>query len=221
HRRPGRRHRPAGPARRPAAAPGTVTAPPTRPRRAKKPRRSAKPRRGRIRCPPPTSARRGDTLSITNSATKSSPEANGQHASNGQALPLLPQHLQDLRASGLSDATIEVCGFISTDKPDVIGQLLNWRSAAADLGPCLVIPFRRPDGPPIPLAEFCRLKPDKPRTRDGRPVKYEQPVGKPLHAYFPPGTIAALADPARPLIVTEGEKKAAAADQAGFPVVGL
>jgi hypothetical protein len=141
--------------------------------------------------------------------------------SNGRPLTLLPQHRLDLCASGLNDATIEACGFISTDNPDVIGRLLNWRSPADGLGPCLVIPFRRPDGSPIPIADFCRLKPDRPRTQDGSTVKYEQPAGKSLRAFFPPGTTAALFDPSQPLIITEGEKKAAKADQEGFPCVGL
>src|SRR5262249_33513101 len=40
-------------------------------------------------------------------------------------------------------------------------------------------------------------------------------------AYFPPGTIAALKDPSAPLVITEGEKKSAKADQEGFPCIGL
>jgi hypothetical protein len=140
---------------------------------------------------------------------------------NGVPIPLLPQHRKDLSASGLSDPTILACGFRSAEDPSAVGQLLNWRSPATALGDCLVIPFRRPDGSPIPLAEFCRLKPNRPRVQDGRAVKYEQPGGKPLHAFFPPGTISALADPARPLIITEGEKKAAKADQEGVPCIGL
>src|SRR5262249_51603981 len=52
-------------------------------------------------------------------------------------------------------------------------------------------------------------------------VKYEAPKGKPPHAYFPPGVGAALRDASRPLVIVEGEKKAAACLQAGFPCVGL
>jgi putative DNA primase/helicase len=52
-------------------------------------------------------------------------------------------------------------------------------------------------------------------------VKYESPMGLPNRAYFPPNTVAALHDPSIPLLMTEGEKKAASADQEGFPCVGL
>jgi hypothetical protein len=142
-------------------------------------------------------------------------------AGNGRPNTLLPQHRLDLHASGLNDATIEACGFLSVEKPDVVGRLLNWRSPADGLGPCMVIPFRRPDGSPIPIAEFCRLKPDRPRTQDGRSVKYEQPAGKSLRAFFPLGTIAALSDPSQAIVITEGEKKAAKADQEGFACIGL
>jgi putative DNA primase/helicase len=67
-----------------------------------------------------------------------------------------------------------------------------------------------------------RLKPDKPLVNDdGRERKYEAPKLRPSRAYFPPGTITALADPTAPLLVTEGEKKALKAEQEGFPCVGL
>jgi putative DNA primase/helicase len=109
------------------------------------------------------------------------------------------------------------------DETDAIRRLLSWKAGRITLGPCLVIPFRRPDGSFIPAEEFCRLKPDRPRKRKGGGgvVKYEQPAGKPLRAYFPAGTIAALSDPPVPLGITEGEKKAAEADQEGFKFIGL
>src|ERR1019366_4075066 len=37
----------------------------------------------------------------------------------------------------------------------------------------------------------------------------------------PPGTLAALRDPSAPLLITEGEKKSAKADQDGFACIGL
>ena len=70
---------------------------------------------------------------------------------------------------------------------------------------------------------YTRLKPDRPRKSkdDGKPIKYESPKGSTNRAYFPPHTLAALPDPTKPLIVVEGEKKAAKADQEGFPTLGL
>jgi DNA polymerase I-like protein with 3'-5' exonuclease and polymerase domains len=133
---------------------------------------------------------------------------------------LLPQHLADLRRSGLSDETIAACRFRSISDPKSIRRILGWDAAKAGIGACLGIPFPSPDGQ---LNGYARLKPDKPRTspKDGSPVKYESPKGKRNHAYFPPGTWAALQNAEVPLLITEGEKKAAKADQEGFPTIGL
>jgi hypothetical protein len=134
-------------------------------------------------------------------------------------LNLLPQHLEDLRRSGLSDETIRACGFFSLADPKRVSELLRWQRPARQLGPCLAIPFRGPSG----LNGYVRLKPDRPRKakQDGKPVKYESPLGLPNRLYVPPHTAATLNDPTADLIITEGEKKAAKADQEGFACVGL
>ncbi|AWM39109.1 hypothetical protein GobsT_26150 [Gemmata obscuriglobus] len=136
---------------------------------------------------------------------------------------LLPQHRADLHASGLTDGQIAACGFYSESDPEVVAGLLRGHftpARAAKLGPCLAFPYHAPEGTPT---GYVRLKPDRPRTRTGgdKVVKYEAPAGAPNRAYLPPGTRSALADPTVPLVLTEGEKKAAAADQHGFPCVGL
>jgi len=55
--------------------------------------------------------------------------------------------------------------------------------------------------------------------------KYHSPVGVPLAVYFPHlptvDWAAIVADPSTPLIITEGELKAACATKHGFPCVGL
>jgi hypothetical protein len=89
--------------------------------------------------------------------------------------------------------------------------------------PALAIPFLPRDGG---KPDFARLKPDHPRVekrKDGteRPRKYEQPKGVPVRPYFPPGFWALVSSPANPLLITEGEKKAAKAVQEGFACVGL
>src|SRR5262245_29738215 len=131
---------------------------------------------------------------------------------------LLPQHLDDLRRSGLSDAQIEACGFRSVTDPQRIADLLGWKNPALDLGSCLLIPFPADAGT---ATNYSRLKPDRPRQKDGKPVKYESPVGQPNRVYVPPRTRRALADLAAPVLITEGEKKAAKADQEGFACLGL
>jgi len=134
---------------------------------------------------------------------------------------LLPQHLADLRRSGLSDEQIRRCGFRSSSDAEQIGRWLRWQKPAKVLGPCLVIPFAGADAK---FLEYVRVKPDRPRTargKGGKPIKYESPVGAPNRAYFPPATRAALRDTSTPMIITEGEKKAAKADQEGFACIGL
>ncbi len=145
------------------------------------------------------------------------PSANGTAAS--QALTrLTPRHLADLRQSGLADATIAACGFHTLCAPAQIQKALRWQHEAKTLGHCLAIPFRDAAGNPL---DYLRVKPDRPRQTNGKPVKYESPVGSSNRAYFPPGTLAALKNAGSPLLLTEGEKKAAKADQEGFPCIGL
>ena len=133
---------------------------------------------------------------------------------------LTPRHLADLRASGLSDSTITACGFFSIRTPAAIADRLKWRRPAAGMGEALAIPFFDAEGRDT---GYCRLKIDKPRKTkaDGKPVKYESPLGSTNRAYTPPGTRAALKDPTAPLLLTEGEKKAAKTDQEDFPCIGL
>ncbi|MBP3954434.1 DUF3854 domain-containing protein [Gemmata sp. G18] len=131
---------------------------------------------------------------------------------------LLPQHLDDLRASGLSDAQVRAAGVYSEPDPGAVAALLGWKHPAPALGPCLCFPFLDPSGAPV---GHVMVKPDHPRQKNGKAIKYESPLGKPLRAYFPPSTRAALTDSLAPLLVTEGMKKAIKADQDGFPCVGL
>src|SRR5262249_58335368 len=133
---------------------------------------------------------------------------------------LFSQHLADLRKRGLSDATIAACCFRSLEAPASVQEVLCWKRYRGELGPCLCIPFADAEGKPT---GYCRLKPDRPRNNkeDGKPIKYESPKGSTNRAYLPPGTPAALKDPSAPLVITEGEKKAAKADQEGFPCIGL
>lgn len=131
---------------------------------------------------------------------------------------LLPQHLADLRASGLSDVQVSAASLYSESDPAAVAALLHWKRPATNLGSCLCFPFVSTDGAPL---GHVMVKPDRPREKDGKAVKYESPAGTPMRAYFPPGTHAALADATVPLLITEGMKKALKADQHGFACVGL
>lgn len=134
-------------------------------------------------------------------------------------LDLLPQHLADLRKSGLNDDAIRAGRFSSVTHPEEIAGILRWKSYYGSLGACLCIPYLDSQDKP---SGYCRLKPDTPRNdKEGKPIKYEAPKGKPNQLYIPSGTFASLGDAARPLLITEGEKKAAKADQERLPCLGL
>lgn len=124
---------------------------------------------------------------------------------------LLPRHVQDLKKSGLSDGTIETLGFYSAD-PEEIKSLLD---RSLSVGPGLVIPY--PDSSP----SYVRVKPDNPSLYWGRLAKYLAPKGAGNRAYIPPQTQEAVSNSKKHILITEGEKKAAKADQEGFPCIGI
>jgi hypothetical protein len=123
---------------------------------------------------------------------------------------LHPVHLEDLRKSGLSDATITAARLYSV-RPHDLARLCGRRVPEGTSG--LAFPYGE---------GFERVK-LFPAFREGvgREVKYLQPSGSPVRAYFPSGVQEILADQSRSLCITEGEKKALALAQAGFPTVGL
>ena len=128
---------------------------------------------------------------------------------------LLPQHLADLRRSGLSDETIRAAGIYSESDGREVARLLRWNGDARQLGPCLVLPYRQLDGT---LNCHVRLRPDHPRPNAG---KYEAPLGVGNRAYFPSAAIDAIKTKGARLGLTEGEKKALCSCQAGVPCIGL
>jgi hypothetical protein len=147
---------------------------------------------------------------------------------------LLPQHRADLQRSGLDPDALLAAGLVYSVTDGVeVARLLNWKGGGERLGPCLAFRYVGPDGGALtwkagkdktPRA-YIRLKPDRPRPRKedaSKPVKYESPIGSVNFPFLPPSTRRdVLDDPTRQLLLTEGEKKSAAADARGFPCVGL
>jgi AAA domain/Domain of unknown function (DUF3854) len=128
-------------------------------------------------------------------------------------------HLNDLAKSGLSLETALAAGIYSADAA-AVATILGFEA-----GPGLVFPYAATavvDGTP-----FQRVKPDTPfADGNGNVAKYlspkrsRNPAGNRL--YLPPGLDpVVLMDPARTLIITEGEKKVIAAFQAGLDVAGF
>jgi putative DNA primase/helicase len=124
-----------------------------------------------------------------------------------------PEHLADLRRSGLKDDAIEAAGIRSLPPAEWEHCLGPW-IAGSILGAYL-IPYPGADG-------FYRAKlfPPVP-DGDGHAVRYYQPPGSAPRLYIPPRARAVLADTGFPLRWTEGEKKALRVDQEGHPCIGL
>jgi hypothetical protein len=137
-------------------------------------------------------------------------------------LPLHEEALADLRRSGLSDATIEAAG-LYTPPPGDLPRLLSPRLVDKVRhvlvfpydGGSNAIPMRRAD-------EFVRCKLFPPVSDgQGHTIRYYQRAGTPPRLYSPAPARAALADPAVPLLITEGEKKALKANQEGLATVAV
>ena len=142
---------------------------------------------------------------------------NGHTTGQPRDRQILAHHRDELYRSGLIDATIRAAGIYSVVDADELADILNRERMSASRVPALVFPFPDEDG----RTEYARAKPDHPRTQNGRTVKYESPTGRPNEPYIPTGTFSSIHDPAVPLLITEGEKKSLAADQAGLPCLGL
>lgn len=140
-------------------------------------------------------------------------------------MPKIPRQvhgpdLENLKASGLTDATIRENGLwtATPSDGDKIVKILNCgRGANACLGG-LVFPYRDLDGH---TNGFACLRSHTPRQRDGKPIKYEQPKGEPPRAYFPVASLPLLRDREEDIYVTEGPKKALALAQIGAAAIGI
>lgn len=131
---------------------------------------------------------------------------------------LAPHHLRELRASGLTNTMIRAAGIETVTKVDRLANLLNWPKYPPRRASAMVFPYCDAAGELI----YHRAKPDSPRNdRKGKPIKYETPKGHANRLYLPPGVAAKFADTTCELLITEGEKKALAASQIGFPCLGL
>lgn len=126
--------------------------------------------------------------------------------------PLAPAHREDLTRSGLTEATIAALRFEAVRPADI-------PVAAAESA--YSIPYFNLDGTANCFARL-RLIPAV-TDRNGRGMKYYQAPDTSPHLYLPPlvdwrsiATNAALS-----VVITEGEKKAAAACQAGLPTAGI
>jgi len=123
-----------------------------------------------------------------------------------------PDHLADLRKSGLEDKTIAMMG-VHTERPADISKALGWDPK----GVKSVLAFPYPG-----TTEFSRYKIFPPiEDKDGHTVKYLQKKGTGAHLYILPPIQEVLRNPSVSLAVAEGEKKTAALIQCGVMAIGV
>ena len=135
--------------------------------------------------------------------------------SDTEFLDLAPQHAQLLKASGITPEQAKARGYRSVRATPGLDGLNIAREGRSVPG--LLIPLLRANG----TRWGWQYRPDSPRERDGKPVKYESPHGQHLGLDVPPGVGPLLADPKVCLFVTEGSRKADAAACQGLACVAL
>jgi AAA domain/Domain of unknown function (DUF3854) len=116
---------------------------------------------------------------------------------------LHPDHLADLRRSGLSDETIEQAGLYSV-RPGDITKLTGVKSVQS----LLAFPYS---------PTFTRYKVFPPMKK----LRYAQPKDSGVHLYIPPMVREAVHDPRGTLWMVEGEKKALKGCQEDLVCVAL
>jgi len=119
------------------------------------------------------------------------------------ALHFHPDHLADLRASGLSDETIRAASVYSLRPRDFACFFNLRRGVPQEIETALCFPYQG--------AEFARIKLFPSLGK----MKYAQPPKSGARLYMP------FSVDDRPVFVAEGEKKALAAFQAGLNAVGI
>lgn len=142
---------------------------------------------------------------------------------------LRPDHLEHLRASGLSDAIIRERGYVTVLGPVGAGHLepgfskAQRKHAAGIAYPVYHLGHLEAsaNGAWWKAAHHWELRPDGPRTLGGKLAKYERPRGSSNAADVLPRFRPLLADPSRRLWITEGAKKADALADLGEVAVNL
>lgn len=136
--------------------------------------------------------------------------------SRGYDGALAPEHMADLRKSGLTDATI-AANLIRSVPPSLISKLLGFDVPEIRLA--LLFPFRSPAGG---FMDHVRAKVFPPLTdTKGHAVKYLQPKGTAPRLYFSAECLRQVLEDDGALWLCEGEKKALALSQLGLPAVGV
>lgn len=128
---------------------------------------------------------------------------------------LLDHHRAMLEASAIDPDIIEERGYFSAEKKSEV-QALGFGRAQCNV-PALAIPIYDVHGE----LRLYQARPDTPRVKDGRTIKYETPAKAGLVLDVPRSIREKLQDPSVPLWVTEGSKKVDAALSHGLCCIGV
>jgi hypothetical protein len=133
---------------------------------------------------------------------------------------LLPHHRDHLtRGSGIAPEVIRARGYRSVHGTDGRTHLetLGFSRGQAHNTPGLLMPILDRRGRPV----LYQYRPDTPRVDQGKPVKYDTPWKARMRLDFGPAPHDWLGDPAVPLWITEGIKKADALRSHHLHAIGL
>jgi hypothetical protein len=128
---------------------------------------------------------------------------------------LLPQHAALLVASAISPEVAAARGYRSVTKKAVLKRYGFGETQRRVPG--LLIPVCNAWGEMM----LHQLRPDEPRAKDGKALKYETPRGARMALDVPPAARDHLDDPSWPLFITEGARKADAAVSQGLCCVSV
>jgi hypothetical protein len=117
--------------------------------------------------------------------------------------------------SSITTEVIEARGYRTVEKRAELERLGFGRTQRNVPG--LLLPIYAPCGG-ISLYQF---RPDEPRNKNGRPVKYETPSGSRMALDVHPFAREKLGDPTVPLFITEGIKKGDALVSRGLCAIAL
>jgi Domain of unknown function (DUF3854)/Protein of unknown function (DUF3631) len=135
----------------------------------------------------------------------------------GGVARIAQHHLEMLAASGITPEHAALRGYetITEENQSRLAEVNVVKPGR--IVPGLLIPLLRIDG----STHGYQYRPDQPRLRDGKPIKYETPWQQRNGLDVPPGVGPKLADPSIPLFITEGTKKADCGALHGLCTVAL
>ncbi|HEX2999561.1 MAG TPA: DUF3854 domain-containing protein [Armatimonadota bacterium] len=128
---------------------------------------------------------------------------------------MLPQHAKLIKDSAIAPEIARARGYRTVTVKSELDSL--GFSRQQQRVPALLLPVWNAKGE----MALYQARPDEPRVKDGKPLKYETPAGCGMVIDVPPAARARIGDPATPLFITEGIRKADAAVSAGLFCVDL